>query len=285
MREEEKVTRTGWWLNHHDAPFEGNCRGSYTAAVPLSLSVFHLSLFKLCLLPGAFVSKPFLFCCRFKDTIVNAKYGGHTEAVRRLLGQLPISAQSYSGSPYLDLSLFSYDDKWVSVMERPKTCGDHPIRYGTGQGDVCEESSVGVAKSPLLNHHLVTNLQEDRVDQCFSLLTSLEQSVCFSSPTKFGISPCDLLPCLSLFHTNALVPPFIAAQRGSGCLPSCAGGIPFEHVGLAGEDRLVCPMNKISAGLGVIHNASGIDFAIFRLALFTFLTQKAALLFVLPFFL
>lgn len=48
--------------------------------------------------------------------------------MRRLLGQLPISAQSYSSSPYLDLSLFSYDDKWVSVMERPKTCGDHPIR-------------------------------------------------------------------------------------------------------------------------------------------------------------
>ncbi|XP_054589356.1 DET1 homolog isoform X2 [Nothobranchius furzeri] len=66
---------------------------------------------------------------RFKDTIVNAKYGGHTEAVRRLLGQLPISAQSYSSSPYLDLSLFSYDDKWVSAMERPKTCGDHPIRF------------------------------------------------------------------------------------------------------------------------------------------------------------
>ncbi|KAF7225049.1 hypothetical protein G4P62_013086 [Nothobranchius furzeri] len=66
---------------------------------------------------------------QFKDTIVNAKYGGHTEAVRRLLGQLPISAQSYSSSPYLDLSLFSYDDKWVSAMERPKTCGDHPIRF------------------------------------------------------------------------------------------------------------------------------------------------------------
>lgn len=81
----------------------------------------------------AFVNKIcFLVCFRFKDTIVNAKYGGHTEAVRRLLGQLPISAQSYSGSPYLDLSLFSYDDKWVSVMERPKTCGDHPIRYETG---------------------------------------------------------------------------------------------------------------------------------------------------------
>ena len=65
---------------------------------------------------------------RFKQTIINAKFGGHTEAVKRLLAQLPISAQSYSSSPYLDLSLFSYDDKWVSVMERPKACGDHPIR-------------------------------------------------------------------------------------------------------------------------------------------------------------
>lgn len=65
---------------------------------------------------------------RFKHTIINAKYGGHTEAVKRLLAQLPISSQSYSSSPYLDLSLFSYDDKWVSVMERPKACGDHPIR-------------------------------------------------------------------------------------------------------------------------------------------------------------
>jgi hypothetical protein len=81
--------------------------------------------------PRQLLGKPssLVLCFRFKDTIINAKYGGHTEAVRRLLGQLPISAQSYSGSPYLDLSLFSYDDKWVSVMERPKTCGDHPIRY------------------------------------------------------------------------------------------------------------------------------------------------------------
>ncbi|XP_060595319.1 DET1 homolog [Ruditapes philippinarum] len=66
---------------------------------------------------------------RFKQTIINAKFGGNTEAVKRLLAQLPISAQSYSSSPYLDLALFSYDDKWVSVMERPKPCGDHPIRF------------------------------------------------------------------------------------------------------------------------------------------------------------
>lgn len=58
-----------------------------------------------------------------------ARNGGPTEAVKRLLAQLPISAQSYCCSPYLDLSLFSYDEKWVSVMERPKSCGEHPIRF------------------------------------------------------------------------------------------------------------------------------------------------------------
>ncbi|XP_046400522.1 DET1 homolog [Ischnura elegans] len=66
---------------------------------------------------------------RFKQTIVSARFGGPTEATKRLLAQLPISSQSYSSSPYLDLSLFSYDDKWVSVMERPKACGEHPIRF------------------------------------------------------------------------------------------------------------------------------------------------------------
>lgn len=68
-------------------------------------------------------------CFRFKLTIVSAKFGGKTEATKRLLAQLPISAQSYSCSPYLDLSLFSYDDKWVSGLERPKACGEHPIRF------------------------------------------------------------------------------------------------------------------------------------------------------------
>lgn len=57
---------------------------------------------------------------RFQQTIVSARGGGVVEATKRLLSQLPISAQSYSNSPYLDLSLFSYDDKWVSMLERPK---------------------------------------------------------------------------------------------------------------------------------------------------------------------
>ena len=65
---------------------------------------------------------------KFKQTITNAKYGGKSEATRRLLGQLPMCSQSYSCSPYLDLALFSYDDKWVSVLERPKPCGDSPVK-------------------------------------------------------------------------------------------------------------------------------------------------------------
>jgi len=66
---------------------------------------------------------------RFKQTIISAKNGGPNQARKRVLAQLPISAQSYSPSPLLDLSLFSYDEKWVSVMERPKACGEYPIRF------------------------------------------------------------------------------------------------------------------------------------------------------------
>lgn len=50
---------------------------------------------------------------RFKQTIISAKGGGTLEATKRINAQLPISAQSYSSSPYLDLSLFRYDDKCV----------------------------------------------------------------------------------------------------------------------------------------------------------------------------
>ncbi|XP_055635322.1 DET1 homolog [Toxorhynchites rutilus septentrionalis] len=66
---------------------------------------------------------------RFKQTMIGARGGGVQEATKRILAQLPISAQSYSSSPYLDLGLFSYDDKWVSAMERPKACAEFPIRF------------------------------------------------------------------------------------------------------------------------------------------------------------
>ena len=42
-----------------------------------------------------------------KQTLTSAHNGGSMEATRRLLRQLPVYSQSYSSSPYLDLSLFS----------------------------------------------------------------------------------------------------------------------------------------------------------------------------------
>jgi len=73
---------------------------------------------------------------RFKQTILNAKYGGQAETIRRVLLQLPISAQSFNPSPYLDLELFSYDDKWVSVYERPRPCSDSPIKFHARKSDL-----------------------------------------------------------------------------------------------------------------------------------------------------
>ncbi|KAL5286224.1 DET1.2 family protein [Megaselia abdita] len=51
------------------------------------------------------------------------------EIAKRILAQLPVSAQSYSYSAYLDLGVFSYDDKSISVLERPKNCGENPIAF------------------------------------------------------------------------------------------------------------------------------------------------------------
>jgi len=65
---------------------------------------------------------------KFKNTMLNARFGGTMEETTLNLGQLPIAAQSFSSSPYLDTSLYSYDEKWVSPMERPKVVGEYPIR-------------------------------------------------------------------------------------------------------------------------------------------------------------
>lgn len=94
---------------------------------------------------------------RYKQTIINAKFGGHVEATRRVLAHLPIPAQSFSSSPYLDLALYSYDDKWLSVMERPKSLGDHPIRfYARDSGLLRFKIFTGVAhRTPPTSRRLV----------------------------------------------------------------------------------------------------------------------------------
>lgn len=93
---------------------------------------------------------------RFKTTIVSARGGGQVEATKRLLSQLPISAQSYSNSPYLDMSLFSYDDKWVSLMERPKACGEYPILFfARDSGMLKFRIYPGLRQPPMIERRLV----------------------------------------------------------------------------------------------------------------------------------
>lgn len=94
---------------------------------------------------------------RFKQTIISAKGGGNVEATKRINAQLPISAQSYSSSPYLDLSLFSYDDKWVSIMERPKAASEFPIKFFARDSGLLRFRihAVAVQKSALPGRRLV----------------------------------------------------------------------------------------------------------------------------------
>jgi de-etiolated-1 len=92
---------------------------------------------------------------RFKQTIISAKGGGTVEATKRINAQLPISSQSYSSSPYLDLSLFSYDDKWVSIMERPKAASEFPIRFFARDSGLLRFKIHSSQKSGLTGRRLV----------------------------------------------------------------------------------------------------------------------------------
>lgn len=47
--------------------------------------------------------------------VQTARNGGRQQSIRRGLGRLPIAAQNYRESPYFDLSLFSFDDKHVTL--------------------------------------------------------------------------------------------------------------------------------------------------------------------------
>ena len=56
------------------------------------------------------------------------KFNSSSEMTKCILAQLPVSSQSYVAPPYLDHSLFSYDEKLVSNIERPKPVSDHLIK-------------------------------------------------------------------------------------------------------------------------------------------------------------
>ncbi|KAL5556179.1 hypothetical protein UlMin_038415 [Ulmus minor] len=49
--------------------------------------------------------------------------------VKKMLGNLPIICQSQSPSPYFDQSLYRYDEKLISALDRHRQSTDHPIKF------------------------------------------------------------------------------------------------------------------------------------------------------------
>ncbi|CAO3672634.1 unnamed protein product [Umbelopsis ramanniana] len=58
-----------------------------------------------------------------------AKNGGRGEAMRRLALSFPQCPQSYLECPYFDQSMFSFDDKFVSSLDGPKSSLGSPIKF------------------------------------------------------------------------------------------------------------------------------------------------------------
>jgi de-etiolated-1 len=66
---------------------------------------------------------------RFKVLMTLAQGEWTSEATKVIIAQLPIPAQMCTSSSYLDMSLFRYDDEFVSVLERPKKASEFAIRF------------------------------------------------------------------------------------------------------------------------------------------------------------
>ena len=57
------------------------------------------------------------------------KINNEIEMTKFFLSQLPISSQSYTTTPYLSHDLFSYDEKLISNIERPKSGNEQIIKF------------------------------------------------------------------------------------------------------------------------------------------------------------
>jgi len=56
-------------------------------------------------------------------------------SAKRLLALLPNAPQTESETPYLDTSLFRYDDKAMSAQERNRNASDFPVRFYSRRTD------------------------------------------------------------------------------------------------------------------------------------------------------
>ncbi|CAO2184515.1 unnamed protein product [Urochloa humidicola] len=57
------------------------------------------------------------------------KASSSSQFVKKMMASLPYTCQSQSPSPYFDLSLFRYDEKLISAIDRHRHCTEHPIKF------------------------------------------------------------------------------------------------------------------------------------------------------------
>ncbi|KAJ3187845.1 acid phosphatase det1 [Gaertneriomyces sp. JEL0708] len=62
-------------------------------------------------------------------SVKNARNGGVQQAIKRVLGPMPINNQNVIECPYLDHSLYSYDEKFVNNQDRTRTISEFPARF------------------------------------------------------------------------------------------------------------------------------------------------------------
>ncbi|CAF3924632.1 unnamed protein product [Rotaria sordida] len=66
---------------------------------------------------------------QFEHMYYNSTSTGDYDSIKRLLMQLPLRTITHTISPYLDLNLYSYDDKIVHIDDMIKTCPNNPVRF------------------------------------------------------------------------------------------------------------------------------------------------------------
>ncbi|XP_062211279.1 light-mediated development protein DET1-like isoform X4 [Phragmites australis] len=60
---------------------------------------------------------------------IKNKASSSSQFVKKMMASLPYTCQSQSPSPYFDLSLFRYDEKLISAIDRHRHCTEHPIKF------------------------------------------------------------------------------------------------------------------------------------------------------------
>jgi hypothetical protein len=119
-----------------------------------------------------------------------SKLNNSNELTKCLLSQLPISSQSFAHSPYLDHSLYSYDEKLINSFERPKPIGDQTIKFNFREtGHLAFRIHTGQQSNPSIvqqtHKRLVAFIWHPREPFCISVQRAAhEYNVNFHIYTK-----------------------------------------------------------------------------------------------------